>query len=312
MRETAAEIAAFFEKWRPLLGPGDEIAINEFNDWAGKVEDRSGTPRPDPLAAGTARPPCRMLWSNLSVHADGKVSACCHDSEDELVVGDLAAATPSAGSGRASLSPASGGSTAKGASWSSRSATRAATSPDPAAGEPAAMKVVYVLNGTGLCGGVRVVFAHAAILRRLGHDVEVVSPDPPAEWAPESHAFYRQVSGLDPARIGPADVAVGTIFFTVSHCDGRPGGRPVPPLPGIRRALRAGARQVAGDRGGLRARDGEARRVAAPGRPDRPAVRQRAYWIPSRSTRTISRPPPPRGLTTGPSASSCRSSGTCP
>ncbi len=90
MKETAAEIAAFFERWRPLLGPADEIAINEFNDWAGKVEDRSEAPRPDPAAAGSARPPCRMLWSNLSVHADGKVSACCHDSEDELIVGDVA------------------------------------------------------------------------------------------------------------------------------------------------------------------------------------------------------------------------------
>ena len=32
-----------------------------------------------------------MLWRNLSVHADGKVSACCLDSEDELIVGDLTA-----------------------------------------------------------------------------------------------------------------------------------------------------------------------------------------------------------------------------
>ena len=61
----------------------------------------------------------------------------------------------------------------------------------------------------------RVVFEHAAILRRLGHDAEVVSPEPPAAWAPESRAFYRQVPDLDPDRIGPADVAVGTIFFTV-------------------------------------------------------------------------------------------------
>lgn len=90
MRETEAEIEAFFGRWRPLLGPGDAIAINEFNDWAGKVEDRSAAPRPDAGTAGARRPPCRMLWSNLSVHADGKVSACCHDSEDELVVGDLA------------------------------------------------------------------------------------------------------------------------------------------------------------------------------------------------------------------------------
>jgi pyruvate-formate lyase-activating enzyme len=60
MKETAAEIAAFFERWRPLLGPADEIAINEFNDWAGKVEDRSEAPRPEPAAAGPARPPCRV------------------------------------------------------------------------------------------------------------------------------------------------------------------------------------------------------------------------------------------------------------
>ncbi len=89
MKETADQIAAFFERWKPLLGPEDEIAINEFNDWAGKVEDRSDASHPRPAAATTRRPPCRMLWMNLSVHADGKVSACCHDSEDELIVGDL-------------------------------------------------------------------------------------------------------------------------------------------------------------------------------------------------------------------------------
>ena len=30
-----------------------------------------------------------MLWRNLSVQADGRVSACCHDSEAELIIGDL-------------------------------------------------------------------------------------------------------------------------------------------------------------------------------------------------------------------------------
>lgn len=85
MKETEAEIAAFFERWRPLLALGDEIRINEFNDWAGKVEDRST----EAAALPAQRPACRMLWSNLSIHADGKVSACCHDSEDELIVGDL-------------------------------------------------------------------------------------------------------------------------------------------------------------------------------------------------------------------------------
>lgn len=85
MRETEAEIEAFYERWRPLLAEGDTIQINEFNDWSGKVEDRSITG----MSSGPPRGPCRMLWKNLSVHADGKVSACCHDSEDELLVGDL-------------------------------------------------------------------------------------------------------------------------------------------------------------------------------------------------------------------------------
>jgi len=86
MQDTADEIDAFFERWRPLLAPEDEIHINEYNDWTGKVDDLSvDGVRPEP----PARAPCRMLWRNLSVHADGKVSACCLDSEDELVIGDL-------------------------------------------------------------------------------------------------------------------------------------------------------------------------------------------------------------------------------
>jgi radical SAM protein with 4Fe4S-binding SPASM domain len=88
MEETRDEIDAFYERWTGWLRADDEIRVNEFNDWAGKVEDRG-------VAQGTEEPaergPCRMLWRNLSVHADGKVSACCHDSEDELIVGDLAA-----------------------------------------------------------------------------------------------------------------------------------------------------------------------------------------------------------------------------
>lgn len=94
MRDTEAEIEAFFNRWHPLLGPTDGILINEFNDWAGKVEDRSV---PYAAAPRSRRGPCRMLWMNLSVHADGKVSACCHDSEDELIIGDLTAGDTLAG-----------------------------------------------------------------------------------------------------------------------------------------------------------------------------------------------------------------------
>ena len=87
MKDTEDEIKAFFERWTPRLQPTDQVLINEYNDWAGKVDDRRCNG--EPQTPDEPRAPCRMLWRNLSVHADGKVSACCHDSEDELIVGDL-------------------------------------------------------------------------------------------------------------------------------------------------------------------------------------------------------------------------------
>ncbi len=85
MNETRQEIEAFSQRWSPLLREGDQINVNEYNDWSGKVDDRSI----EGLHPSADRSACRMLWRNLSIHADGKVSACCHDSEDELIVGDL-------------------------------------------------------------------------------------------------------------------------------------------------------------------------------------------------------------------------------
>jgi glycosyltransferase involved in cell wall biosynthesis len=77
------------------------------------------------------------------------------------------------------------------------------------------MRVVYLLNGGALYGGVKVVYQQVRALRRLGVEAEVVSPDPPSDWFPEIETFYRQGDPQDPRWIGPADVAVGTIWFTV-------------------------------------------------------------------------------------------------
>jgi glycosyltransferase involved in cell wall biosynthesis len=77
------------------------------------------------------------------------------------------------------------------------------------------MRVVYLLNGAALFGGVKVVFQHARALRRAGVDAQVVSPEPPGDWFPGSEQFYRQVPSLAPSAIGRADIAVGTIWFTV-------------------------------------------------------------------------------------------------
>lgn len=77
------------------------------------------------------------------------------------------------------------------------------------------MRVVYLLNGSALSGGVKVVCQHARGLRRLGVDVEVLSPEPPSAWFPGAEAFMRRVDRLEPGTVGSADVVVGTMWFTV-------------------------------------------------------------------------------------------------
>ena len=77
------------------------------------------------------------------------------------------------------------------------------------------MKVVYLLSGSALSGGVKVVYQQARELRRLGVDVEVLSPEPASPWFPEAAAFTRQVDALVPAEVGRADIVVGTMWFTV-------------------------------------------------------------------------------------------------
>lgn len=88
------------------------------------------------------------------------------------------------------------------------------------------MRVVYLLNGTALYGGVKVVFQHALALRELGVVAEVVSPDPAPVWYPEAAGVYRQVRDLEPESVGPADIAVGTIWFTVPAATRVPGAVP--------------------------------------------------------------------------------------
>ena len=85
------------------------------------------------------------------------------------------------------------------------------------------MRVVYVLNGTALYGGVKIVLQHAQILRRMGVDAEVVSTEPTPHWFPEASAFFRQVRDFSPAAIGPTDIAVGTMYYTVPFAEQVPG-----------------------------------------------------------------------------------------
>jgi len=87
------------------------------------------------------------------------------------------------------------------------------------------MKVVFLLNGAALYGGVKVVLQHARALRRLGVDAEVLSTDPPPSWFPAEECGYRQVAALTSAEIGSADAAIGTMWFTVPAALEVPGAR---------------------------------------------------------------------------------------
>jgi glycosyltransferase involved in cell wall biosynthesis len=77
------------------------------------------------------------------------------------------------------------------------------------------MRVVYLLNGSALSGGVKVVYQQARALRRLGVEVEVLTPEPPSPWFPGAKAFTRQVESLEPAEVGRAEVVIGTMWHTV-------------------------------------------------------------------------------------------------
>jgi len=77
------------------------------------------------------------------------------------------------------------------------------------------MKIVYILNGTALYGGVKVVFQHVEALRALGYDAGIVSPEPTPAWYPGAEKLHRQVDELTPESIGKADIVVATIYHTV-------------------------------------------------------------------------------------------------
>ena len=90
MQDTESGIEAFRASWEKVIGKGDLVQVSECIDWAGSVEYR-GVTKDRKL---TKRQPCRMLWKNLTVYHDGRVSPCCYDAEGELIVGDILNQSP--------------------------------------------------------------------------------------------------------------------------------------------------------------------------------------------------------------------------
>jgi len=77
------------------------------------------------------------------------------------------------------------------------------------------MKVVYLLEGAGIFGGVKVVLEHARLLRQTGIDAEAVFLGPPPDWFGPNTGYYRQVPALTSEAVGPADLVMGTMWRTV-------------------------------------------------------------------------------------------------
>jgi radical SAM protein with 4Fe4S-binding SPASM domain len=85
MRDTEKEVEAFRTFWLGKVAEGDIIQVSDCIDWAGTVPYRG-------LAESRSeedRHACRMLWKNLTVFHDGRVTPCCYDAEGELVVGNV-------------------------------------------------------------------------------------------------------------------------------------------------------------------------------------------------------------------------------
>ena len=85
MRDTEEEIETFRMFWSQEIGKGDLVQVSDCIDWAGSVEYRGDYSNRE----RTKRHPCRMLWKNLTVYHNGRVSPCCYDAEGELIVGDV-------------------------------------------------------------------------------------------------------------------------------------------------------------------------------------------------------------------------------
>lgn len=75
------------------------------------------------------------------------------------------------------------------------------------------MRIAYILESTELCGGVKVVFQHAELLRALGHDVTVLGRDARPDWISFKIRYFD--CSLEIPRIGTQDLVIATYWTTI-------------------------------------------------------------------------------------------------
>lgn len=76
------------------------------------------------------------------------------------------------------------------------------------------MRIVYVLESTGLCGGVKVVLHHVLSLQKLGHDVTVISREPYPTWFHATVPFL-QINSYDCDILRSCDWIVATFPLNI-------------------------------------------------------------------------------------------------
>jgi len=77
------------------------------------------------------------------------------------------------------------------------------------------VKIAYLLASSGLSGGAKVVLQQAEELARRGHDVTVVSPEPPPDWFPLSAAAFEQSSTPSSRGVAESEAVVATFWTTL-------------------------------------------------------------------------------------------------
>ena len=79
-----------------------------------------------------------------------------------------------------------------------------------------ALRVTYLLDGSALFGGTKVVVAQANLLARRGHEVTIVSREPAPDWHPVEARFLVDPA-LDPRLFPESDVVVATFWRTIPY-----------------------------------------------------------------------------------------------
>jgi len=79
MPQTVKEVDNFRKKWKKL---GMKVRTQELRHWAGGIEGSASKTAPK-------KHPCHALWFAPSINWDGKVSACCFDWDEQVVIGDI-------------------------------------------------------------------------------------------------------------------------------------------------------------------------------------------------------------------------------